>query len=138
MELNIKGNTISLSCFFCDSFEIEFVKLSEREIHSDLNELFHFNDDSDGSVQSSEVLNSYYPVKPRKSQKKEADFRYEDINNNGKELNNDLVDEALAFIKAVQSNRKEIFDAEQQREELEFLNKVIFLTSSLVLLTRCL
>jgi hypothetical protein len=98
--------------------------LSEQEIQADLNELLDFLDDSDSSVVSAEILSSYYPVKPRKSQKRESILNVEEELPNFREIDSDLVDDALAFIKSLQSTRKDLFDAECNREELELLLQV--------------
>lgn len=108
---------------------LELIPLSEQDISVDLHELRGFLDDSDSSVSSSEVLTSHYPVKPRKglAARRDTDLRTDEFNlapTNGRELPSDKVDEALAFLKTMASKRKDLMEAEANREELESLLEV--------------
>lgn len=94
--------------------------LSFHEIHSDLCELQRLlspETDGDSSVDSEDVVESHYPVKPRRSirvieREEVVDFEKTDVTIT-------QIEHALFTIKRLMSTHKDICAAEEEREELE-------------------
>jgi hypothetical protein len=91
------------------------------------------------SVSSDEVLSSYYPVKPRKTLKtshsvdnskmSSADGRGQSGSGSNvmetEPINDDMaVEETLNFLTCVETNRRDIYEAEKTREILEIRYQV--------------
>ena len=78
--------------------------------------------DSDESVCSDDVLESSYPVKPRKILSNEKGCC---LNKRSSSSRTALgVDEMLAFIQMLSKNNTEIYEAEAERERLESWTRV--------------
>jgi hypothetical protein len=103
---------------------LELLCLSVSEIKNDLALLRKcYDSDSESSIRSEEVLTSEYPVKPRSNtQLKRENDLYQD--ENFKEINSEQVDLAFTVIKSILSQRKDIYDAEFLREDLEIAHQV--------------
>lgn len=103
-----------------DALHIGVESLSFHEIHSDLCELQRLlspETDGDSSVDSEDVVESHYPVKPRRSirvieREEVVDFEKTDVTIT-------QIEHALFTIKRLMSTHKEICAAEEEREELE-------------------
>lgn len=98
------------------------VKKDVREMERNVNE----DTDSDSSILSEDVLVSSYPVKPRKAPKvmipvKPISAGPTDIE---REYDGKTVDQTLSFIDAVRRNKKDLHNAECERERLEDQNLV--------------
>jgi hypothetical protein len=98
------------------------VKKDVREMERNVNE----DTDSDSSILSEDVLVSSYPVKPRKAPKvmipvKQISTGPTDIE---REYDGKTVDQTLSFIDAVRRNKKDLHNAECERERLEDQNLV--------------
>ena len=102
--------------------------LSTAEIKNDLKALrsedIENDTDSDSnSIKSDDILDSVYPVQPRRTPKAASDlhtFHYQD-NSGGSSSN---VEDALFFIRNISKSHKELFDSEKQREDLELYCQV--------------
>ncbi len=82
----------------------------------------HDDTDSDGSVLSEDVLMSIYPVKPRKVPKVNAIPRPSAMSageGEDGEYDSKLVEQSLTFLDAVKRNRKDLYNAECERERFE-------------------
>jgi hypothetical protein len=99
--------------------------LSKTEIKTDVREMersMHDDTDSDGSVLSEDVLMSIYPVKPRKVPKVNAIPRPSAMSageGEDGEYDSKLVEQSLTFLDAVKRNRKDLYNAECERERFE-------------------
>eukprot|EP01041_Mallomonas_annulata_P009070 gene9070-18792_t len=98
--------------------------LSKQESKKDLKEIernLQEDSDSEESIKSDDILPSTYPVKPRRTPKLankpiKISSHIEDDNEDGRDIG---LDECLEFLKAVETNRHDIFEAEKEREKLE-------------------
>ncbi len=90
--------------------------------------------DSDGSVNSDDVITSVYPVKPRRTLKSilgKMDKNIPVANKFAME-DSDKIDgepfyeETIEFFKIVETVRREVFEAERERERLEITYQVIY------------
>lgn len=113
--------------------------LSKNEIKKDIN-LIETRDDSDSdcSVSSSEAIPSYYPVKPRNfarlPKKEEAILDAQSIEPSNIDIGGGMsMGDALEFMKAVETARNDVFEAEKEREILEIRYQAI----REMCLTRC-
>lgn len=93
-----------------------------HEIHSDLCELQRImspnNTDTDSSsVESDQVLESHYPVKPRRTIR--LFEREEFVPELGQPETSPEVEEALKMLQLMNHSNRDIFDLEAEREELE-------------------
>jgi SOS-response transcriptional repressor LexA len=105
--------------------------LSRNEIKKDLNDIdFSALSDNEStiSVLSEDILNSSYPVKPRRYPKskqnetppqrvKQSVPKESDV-----DLNN--IEETIDFLRVVEAAKPEIFEAEKERENLEIQYQV--------------
>lgn len=112
----------------CVSYVLGVRPLSRNEIKKDLCEIECFDkSDSESvvSVQSDDVLPSSYPVKPRRHlrvQRERSSQRAKDPKEQDAEQTS--VEDAIEFLRIVESARPEIFDAEREREDLEIRYQV--------------
>jgi hypothetical protein len=101
-------------------------ELTKNEIRKDFRDIeksMPVDSDSETSVKSNEVLNSTYPVKPRrnpKNMKAAANRPDANIVKDYPALN----EEALNFNRAMRFSKKALYDAEEQREKLVSTNSV--------------
>lgn len=108
--------------------------LTKIEIKKDFREIERFlqedDTDSDSSVRSEDVLPSSYPVKPRKTPRFLNNRNPNSINqgNQGDELEDGnlsydikAADDAFLLLKTIKATKREIYDAEIERERLENL-----------------
>lgn len=82
----------------------------------------HDETDSDGSVLSEDVLTSIYPVKPRKVPKASTVPRPSAMSaGDGEdgEYDSKLVEQTLTFLDAIKRNKKDLYNAECERERFE-------------------
>lgn len=93
--------------------------------------------DSDSSILSEDVLVSSYPVKPRKTPKvmmpvKPIVTGPTDIE---REYDGKTVDQTLAFLDAIRRTKKDLYNAECERERLEdqsLVSKISLVTYQIV------
>ena len=81
--------------------------------------------DSENSVKSDDVLVSTYPVKPRKTPK--PVHRMQPYGRGDSNPTRDAMmanDEALSYIRAIKYSRREVYDAEEQRESMDIASSV--------------
>lgn len=87
--------------------------------------------DGDSSVESDDVVDSHYPVKPRRS------IRIVDRDDIGEfdKLDNVSfeIEEALKLIKQLFISNSLLFEAENRREDLEIMSQVIYFNQSYLL-----
>ena len=106
--------------------------LSKTEVKKDVREMERSmpdDTDSDSSVRSEDVLPSSYPVKPRKTPKllardKSPSRNYHHDEAGEHEYDYRTVEETLCFIDAIKKSKKDLFNAECERERLESLQNV--------------
>lgn len=105
--------------------------LTRSEIKKDFGiiEANYDSDNSDVSVSSGEAISSSYPVKPRnfaKAPRREIELQAMSIPQSHIDIGGGIsMDDAIAFMKAVEVARPEIFEAERQRENLEIRYQAI-------------
>lgn len=114
--------------------------LSRSEIKKDLREMetFDQSDTEGSSVTSDEVVASFYPVKPRKvlkisstavpSKAMEVSVESDKAAVNGDDdagFDDMTMEETLDFLTCVETNRKDIYEAEKTRENLEIKYQVL-------------
>lgn len=93
------------------------IKKDVREMERNIND----DTDSDSSILSDEVLVSSYPVKPRKAPKimvpvKPVNSGSTDIE---REYDGKAVDQTLTFLDAIMQSKKDMYNAECEREHFE-------------------
>lgn len=109
--------------------------LSKSEIKKDIKEIERSflpeDTDSDSSVNSDDILPSTYPVKPRRTPRVTARNNYKeqqliDVSRDRTTLT--AADEALTYIRAIKASKKELHQAELERERYEttYLVNLIF------------
>ena len=108
--------------------------LTKNEIKRDIREIERYLDDdqeSDSSVRSSEILNSTYPVKPRKTlkvpirlEKYNGDLATGENDEESNELDDLSAEDILEFMKVIEESRRHIFEAEREKEKLEIKYQV--------------
>jgi hypothetical protein len=106
--------------------------LSKTEVKKDVREMERSmpdDTDSDSSVRSEDVLPSSYPVKPRKTPKvlardKSPSRNYHHDEAGEHEYDYRTIEETLCFIDAIKKSKKDLFNAECERERLESLQNV--------------
>jgi hypothetical protein len=105
--------------------------LTRNEIKKDINliESYYDSDDSDVSVSSSEAISSTYPVKPRNFPKIP---KIDDLLLQSKVVSPSTIDigagmsldDAMEFLKAVETARTDVYEGEKERENLEIRYQV--------------
>ena len=120
--------------------------LTKNEIKRDIREIERYLDDdqeSDSSVRSSEILNSTYPVKPRKTlkvpirlEKYNEDLATGENDEDSNELDDLSAEDILEFMKVIEESRRHVFEAEREKEKLEIKYQVnhIFIHLSYMIL----
>jgi hypothetical protein len=120
--------------------------LTKNEIKRDIREIERYLDDdqeSDSSVRSSEILNSTYPVKPRKTlkvpirlEKYNEDLATGENDEESNELDDLSAEDILEFMKVIEESRRHVFEAEREKEKLEIKYQVnhIFIHLSYMIL----
>jgi hypothetical protein len=101
-------------------FNLGVETLSYHEIHSDLCELQRLlspETDGDSSVDSEDVVESQYPVKPRKSIR--VIEREEVLDFDKTEVTVAEIEHALFTIKRIMTSSKDLANSEYERDELE-------------------
>jgi hypothetical protein len=100
------------------------------EIDGDLNELKVQNEendndtDSDCSTKSEDILDSVYPVQPRKTPKSSADLNFLNYQDSTGGSNTDNPENSLFLLKDISKSHKNLLETESQREELELYCQV--------------
>lgn len=112
--------------------------MSLHEIHSDLCELQRSlsPDDTDGdsSVESDDVVDSHYPVKPRRSIRivdREDITEFDKLDNVSFEI-----EESMKIIKQLFVSNSALFEAENRREDLETMAQVVYTSTLLFFLNQ--
>ena len=107
------------------------VPLTKNEVKRDIRDIERLMDDetdSDGSVKSSDIMSSNYPVKPRKTLKTplRSDKLNEDQGSNDEpaDIEDLSAEDVIDFMKIVESARRGVFEAERERERLEIKYQV--------------
>ena len=99
--------------------------LSKLEIKKDLREMMRevaFEEDTDGSVKSDDILSSTYPVKPRRAPRRDRSFPadhlmpHDPIDYNSSVVQIDI-EEKLRFINMIESSKPEMVAADALKEE---------------------
>ena len=105
--------------------------LSRNEIKKDLNDIDTSalsDNESTMSVLSEDILNSSYPVKPRRFPKSKQNEISSQRNKNSLPKESDLdfnnVEETIDFLRVVEAAKPDIFEAEKERENLEIQYQV--------------
>jgi hypothetical protein len=101
-----------------------------QELHRNRKENSHTAHDSDESVCSDDVLESSYPVKPRKAHGDEHGNPLDRRSSSSRGTPG--VEEMLAFIKVLSKNYSAIYDAEVERERLESWAQVWYLVKTMI------
>ena len=90
--------------------------------------------ESEDSVRSEEILESYYPVKPRRTQKlvqkhskHSTTVDFDSYQENETDQSNNM-----DFIRVVESCRRDVYEAEKSREKLEIRYQVNILETRTV------
>ena len=114
------------------------VSLSKNEIKRDIRDIERLLDDesdSDSSIKSRDVLQSNYPVKPRKTlkvpirmDKSMANDDYangDDDDDDQNEIEDLSTEDVIEFMKIIETCRRPVFEAERERERLEIRYQAI-------------
>ncbi len=103
--------------------------MSYHEIQSDLNELQRLlspeTDVDSSSVDSEDVIDSQYPVKPRRSIK--IVEREETLDFDKSDVTITEIEHALFTIKRILASQKDVAKDEDDRDEIEATTNVMFL-----------
>lgn len=102
--------------------------LSRNEIKKDISEIECYDrsdTESNSSVLSEDVLSSTYPVKPRRHTKPKVEQRVKQVvTKEVGDIDQNIVEETIEFLRIVENARPDVFEAEQEREELEIKYQV--------------
>lgn len=100
--------------------------LSKNEIKKDMREMMRdviYDDDTDSSVKSDDILTSTYPVKPRKTPRRDRSLGSSMCASDAYEPNGPTtqvdVDEALRYIQSTEQKRPDLVAIDALREERE-------------------
>ena len=121
--------------------------LSGTEVRKDLRDIQRtavYDSDSDCSVKSEDVLHSAYPVKPRRTPKNwsqmqqmkgsDSQSHYHGIQHGRysqpSPADTALADQAIQYIDSIKSSNRALYDAEEERERLEYQKEVRFICDS--------
>lgn len=105
-------------------------ELTKNEVRKDFREIERtmVNDsDSEASFRSDEVLPSAYPVRPRRNPKAVKPPNRDPLKSEAvRERENQILaaEYAQNYVRAFRFSKKELFEAEEKREQLEVLNQV--------------
>ena len=82
--------------------------------------------ESDCSVRSEDILSSSYPVKPRKTLRMPVriDKNMLDDDDDDAGIEDGVVEETIDFLKTIEMARREVFEAEREREKYEIKYQV--------------
>ena len=121
----------SLSSFILFGSSLGVRPLTRNEIKKDIGliESYYDSDDSDCSVSSSEAITSSYPVKPRNYAKlpKRDDILLQSrkVPHSNIDVGAGMsMDDAMDFMKAVETARVDVYEGEKERENLEIRYQV--------------
>ena len=107
--------------------------LSKMEIKKDLREMMRevaFEEDTDGSVKSDDILSSTYPVKPRRAPRRDRSYPsdhlmpHDSVDYSSSSVQIDI-EEKLRFINMVESSKPEFVAADALKEERDVLLKAL-------------
>lgn len=124
--IEVKPKSPTLIILF-STFYLGIFALSKAEIKKDVREMersMHSDTDSDSSVLSEDVLPSTYPVKPRKTPKgtvtqKPPAGAVAEIDPLEREYDSKMIEQTLVFLDSLKRNKKDLYNAEVERERLE-------------------
>jgi len=118
--------------------------LTGTEVRKDIRDIQRtavYDSDSDCSVKSEDVLHSAYPVKPRRTPKNwvqmqqmnkgsDSQGHYHGIQHGRysqpSPADTALADQAIQYIDGIKSSKRDLYDAEEERERLEYQKEVRF------------
>ena len=102
--------------------------LSSVDIKNDITEIEKnlYDDESDGSVLSDDILTAKFPVKPRKTFKIPKNPPPQLVSSDDEKgpQTEESLDQAMAFLNTVETTYKEVADAERKREALDVTYQV--------------
>ena len=112
--------------------------LSRNEIKKDISDI-EYNERSDtesnSSVLSEEILNSTYPVKPRRHTKPKIEQRIKQIiTKDIGDIDQNIIEETVEFLRIVETARPDIFEAEKEREDIEIKYQVNLLPLLIIII----